>query len=122
MTEREPAQTQNPLAPLLEQQLSAVVFVQDYLQLDFDGHRLTFNIWPIVSTPNGEFSFSSPGYRDALCSLISKTVSAVSSGEDRVEISFGGLSRICCELSERPGDDGERVLFFAADGKWWANW
>lgn len=122
MTEREPAQIRNPLAPLLEQQLSAVVFVQDYLQLDLDESRLTFSIWPIVSTPSGECLFSSTGYRDALCSLISRTISSVYSGGDRVDVSFGGLSRICCELSERPGDDGERVLFFAADGKWWASW
>lgn len=122
MTERKPAQTENPLAPILRQPLSAVVFVEDYLQLDFSGHRLTFNIWPTVSTPSGSFTFTTPGYRDALCSLISKEVSSAYSGDDRVEISFTELNRVSCDLRERPGDDGERVLFFAADGKWWANW
>jgi hypothetical protein len=122
MSERTPAQKQEPLSLLFQQRLSSVVFVQDYLQLDFDGSRLTFNIWPSVSTSTGDYSFSTPGYRDALCSLISKEVTAISSSDEQVEIAFSDRSRVVCDLRQQPDDEGERVLFFAEDGKTWANW
>lgn len=95
--------------------------VQDYLQLGFDGNRLTFNIWPRASIPDREFCLSTPGYRDALCSLIAKEVESVYAGDDRVEISFSDKSRVSCDLLEKPGDEGDRVLFFAADPTVWAS-
>jgi hypothetical protein len=35
--------------------LSSVIFAMDYLQLDFDGNRLTINIWPAVHVDNVEY-------------------------------------------------------------------
>jgi hypothetical protein len=63
------------LKQLIGEQLSSVEFVQDYLQLRFDGpclnvysgvHRVTSNLSSLV--------WGQPGYRDALCGLISRKV------------------------------------------------
>jgi hypothetical protein len=59
------------------EQLSAVTFVQDYLQLWFDGPGL--NVTNPLTVQTGQLSVTSwqPGFRDALCSLIAKIVAAV---------------------------------------------
>lgn len=70
------------ISTLEEQELSSVVFVQDYLQLDFNGPVLTLFLWPEVfisqssSLAEGSYAFGEPGYRDALCSQIGESVSA----------------------------------------------
>jgi len=69
------------ISALEEQELNSVVFVQDYLQLDFNGPGLTLFHWPEVfvsgstSLPEGSYAFGEPGYRDALCSQIGERVS-----------------------------------------------
>jgi hypothetical protein len=56
--------------------LSSVVFVMDYLQLDFNGTRLTCFVWPTVELEGEDpRTFGDPGYRDALCVLITQEVS-----------------------------------------------
>ena len=67
---------------LLGQELSSVTFVQDYVQLDFNGPGLTLLIWPEVSSRDGTYRFPEPGYRDSLCSQIGKRVQAVSLAAD----------------------------------------
>ncbi len=59
------------------EQLSAVTFVQNYLQLWFDGIGL--NVTNPLTVRTGQLSVTSwqPGFRDALCSQIAKTVAAV---------------------------------------------
>lgn len=57
--------------------VSAVTFVQDYLQLHFDGPLLNLFVWPRVAEPAAVLNFGMAGYRDALCALIGKTLSAV---------------------------------------------
>lgn len=62
---------------LIGEKLSSVTFVMDYLQLDFDGNRLTFNIWPIVNVSNISYKYQQDGYRDKICSLITDIVSSI---------------------------------------------
>lgn len=59
---------------LIGEQLSSVEFVQDYLQLHFDGPRLTLYIWPTVIINNKTFSFGELPYRDMICSFISRNI------------------------------------------------
>jgi len=59
---------------LIGEQLSSVIFVQDYLQLDFDGSCFTAYVFPILNVEKKSFKFRQAGYRDAICSLISKKV------------------------------------------------
>jgi hypothetical protein len=65
------------LHELKSRELSAVVFVRDYLQLQFDGPYLNLFVWPQVVSGGRTFHFGVPGYKDALCELIAKTVAGV---------------------------------------------
>jgi len=60
------------------QDLLAVTFIQDYVQFDFNGPELTLYNWPAVFLSEGSYEFGEPGYRDALCSLISENVTTTS--------------------------------------------
>jgi len=64
---------------LVGEQLSSVTFVQDYLQLSFDGPRINvFN--PLrVKTLSSCITSWSPGFRDLVCGQIGKVVAAVNS-------------------------------------------
>ncbi|MFE3193695.1 hypothetical protein ACFXHA_32165 [Nocardia sp. NPDC059240] len=58
-------------------ELASVVFVRNYVQLDFDGPRLTCFVWPTVEIGGAARSLGDSGYRDALCAFISQTVTSV---------------------------------------------
>lgn len=62
------------LRELVEEELGSVVFVMDYLQLDFSAARFTAYVWPTVTIGDVVRQFGDPGYRDALCSLITHVV------------------------------------------------
>ncbi len=59
---------------LIGEQLSSVEFVQDYLQLHFDGKDLTLYIWPTVQVKNELYDIYHIEFRNWLCSLISLIV------------------------------------------------
>lgn len=59
---------------LINEQLSSVEFVQDYLQLHFDGRTITSYIWPIINIKNENLIFGDVVYRNALCDFIGKKV------------------------------------------------
>src|SRR5690606_1506655 len=67
----------NPLKCLIGEQLSAVQFVQDYLELHFDGNGLTCYIWPEVYKNDLTFRFGEVEYRNKLCELIGEIVQDV---------------------------------------------
>ena len=64
------------LSKLLDEPLSSVVFVADYLQLDFNGSRFTAYAWPKVLIGTSTWEFGDSGYRDALCAFIAHEVVA----------------------------------------------
>jgi hypothetical protein len=107
------------LETLVDQQLSCVSFVQDYLQLDFDGRRLTINTWPIVILRGREFRMGDDGYRDALCASIGKSVVEISETEIEIAITFE-FARIVVSLVEE--SKIERVIFEDSATKDWAWW
>ena len=107
------------LDALVGQQLSAVTFVQDYLQLDFEGKRLTINIWPTVSLSRNEFHIGDVGYRDALCAAIGADVAGTSETDSEILIRFD-IGHIVISLAE---DNGiERVIFEDVVTRTWAYW
>jgi len=59
---------------LINEQLSSVEFVQDYLQMHFDGRTITSYIWPIINFKNENIIFGDVVYRNALCDFIGKKV------------------------------------------------
>ena len=107
---------ENPFIVLKDQQLSSVIFVQDYLQLDFDGYTVTCYDWPIVILLDGKFVINDKEYRNALCSLIAKKVSDTSFIEDEMfVINFQGGEEIQINLKNA----NEEVIYFTTpEGQW----
>ena len=87
---------------LYGEHLSAVTFVQDYLQLWFDGPGI--NVTNPLTVQTGGVSATSwqPGFRDALCSQIAKIVAAVEyrAGEAFI-IRFEDGSQLSISLREQ---------------------
>ncbi|MGD8455052.1 MAG: hypothetical protein PVF83_01615 [Anaerolineales bacterium] len=54
--------------------MSAVTFVMDYIQIQFNCHHLNAYGWPVVWIDDQRYDYGKTGYRDAICSLISKNV------------------------------------------------
>lgn len=78
------------LKALVDEQLGSVVFVMDYLQLDFSAARFSAYVWPTVTIGGAILHFGDPGYRDALCAFIAHEVVAVEeSPETGLVIRFG---------------------------------
>ncbi|MEV6860639.1 hypothetical protein AB0M44_06515 [Streptosporangium subroseum] len=75
---------------LVGEEMSSVIFVRDYVQLDFNGPRLSLFSWPQIAVDSEVRLMGDPGYRDALCSLIGHTVLTVTEGADTgLVIGFG---------------------------------
>lgn len=99
-----------PLNSIVGEQLSAVVFVQDYVQLQFGGPALTLTAFtlPKVKVGDTEVEYGKSGYRDALCSCISKIVSnafAIEGEEIGVEFEDGSVITISLEAEDYRGPE-----------------
>lgn len=69
--------TDSLLDVLVEKQLGSVVFVMDYLQLDFGAARFTTYVWPTVTIGEVTTAFGDAAYREALCAFIAHEVLSV---------------------------------------------
>ncbi len=96
--------------------LSSVEFVQDYLQLHFDGPLLTLYVWPDVADADGiSIAFGEPGYRDALCSVIGETVTQPELNEGRsLTVEFENGTVFALSLRDEDLDVAEAGSFRAA--------
>ena len=56
------------------EELKAVEFVEDFLQLRFGDPLLTLYAWPHVLLPDFSVAFGEPEYRNALCAQIGEQV------------------------------------------------
>jgi hypothetical protein len=109
------------LQMLIGEQLSAVTFVQDYLQLHFDGPRLTVFSHPVVMLGDETFHWGKPGFRDALCNNIAKEVTeAQVAYGDCIAIRFADGSTIKIFLKDHGCPGGEAVNFAAGGNVWWS--
>jgi len=109
------------LQMLIGEQLSAVTFVQDYLQLHFDGPRLTVFSHAVVRLGGQTFHGGKRGFRDALCNNIAKKVTdaRVAYG-DSISISFADGSTIKISLKDEDYRGGEAVNFDTGSNEWWS--
>jgi hypothetical protein len=112
--------TNQPKISTLEQlkgrDLSAVTFVRDYLQLQFDGPFLNIFIWPRIMAPAVSVSFGMTGYRDGLCAQIGKTVGGAAVETDvnfRLFFTDGSIIEVPLSPTARKGP--EAIVF--QDGK-----
>jgi hypothetical protein len=67
-----------PIEIIVGEQLSSIEFVQDYLQLRFDGPTLTTFVWPSLKFCDRTLRFGELTYRDELCGRIGRIVSNAS--------------------------------------------
>jgi hypothetical protein len=74
---------------LVGEQLTAITFVMDYLQLCFDDVILSCFTLPTVQVDNDTFANGQLGWRDALCSCIGQPVTQASLADDALGLSFG---------------------------------
>lgn len=108
------------LDDLIGRALSGVVFVQDYLQLQFDGSVLTLLVWPVVVTGAIEKAFDSPGYRDLLCERIGTSVTdARAIAEQALSIALSDGSSIVAFLVPGSYQGPEAAIYTAQDGRTW---
>ncbi|UPG88176.1 hypothetical protein L2Y96_12175 [Luteibacter aegosomaticola] len=92
---------------LVGRQLSAVTFVMDYFQLDFDGNRLTVYGPPVISLEQE----IQGGFRDRLCAFIAHDVTSVREVENvALYILFEGFGQLSVLL-----DEESRVTVEAAE-------
>lgn len=79
--------------------LSSVTFVQDYLQISFDGPCINVNNPLTVESATGKITSWQPGFRDLLCAQIAKIVDAVEYRlDDAIVIRFTDGSSISVSL------------------------
>ncbi|CAN5488360.1 hypothetical protein BH10ACI1_BH10ACI1_06890 [soil metagenome] len=99
------------LSHLIGEQLSAVVFVMDYLQLQFNGAILTV-LNPIsVKVNNKKYQLGDLAFRDSLCERISHIVKNVLLSEDRLKIDFNDSSVFIISLKADDYSNAEAINF-----------
>jgi hypothetical protein len=54
------------LATLVGEEQASVIFVRDYVELDFDGPGLSMFVWPNAAIGARRHRMGDPGCRDAL--------------------------------------------------------
>jgi hypothetical protein len=114
-----------PLSIIVGKELSSVQFVLDYVQFRFDADGidstpcLTVTASMHVGIEGVVFKKGQPGFRDALCERIGKTVKGARSLPERFQIEFSDTSTFVVSLSsdDRVGpeavllQDGSRSIF-----------
>jgi hypothetical protein len=106
------------LSAIVGAELSAVVFVRDYVQLQFDGPILTAITLPVIVTAAGPVRAGERGYRDALCEQIGKEISSVSITEnDSIKITLFDNSTIVISLRPEDYRSAEAVHFRDEHGR-----
>jgi hypothetical protein len=90
------------------EELKAVEFVEDYLQLRFGDPLLKLYDWPHVLLTDFSVAFGEPEYRNALCAQIGETVSAASlEPGDALTVEFGNGVVFGLSLREEDVDGPE---------------
>lgn len=106
---------------LIGEQLSSVEFVQDYLQIHFDGKNFIIYVWPIVYQNGKKHIFGEPDYRNALCELISLKVKDIFFKENEIlKIIFDSKSIIEIDLHNNNPDIISEIALFndTLDNSW----
>lgn len=109
-----------PLSTIVGSQLSSVEFVQDYVQLRFDGPCLTAFTPPTVQAGNGWSKWGNPGYRDMLCDRIGRTVCTASVIEGQeIRLRFDDGAFISISLLPEDYRGAEAAIFNKGHQEMW---
>jgi hypothetical protein len=100
------------ISEIIGDELNAVEFVQDYLQLRFDTPVLTLYAWPHILLSEFSIAYGEPEYRNALCSLIGEKVEEATLEEgDSLTVKFENDTVIALSLREEDLDGPEAGTF-----------
>jgi hypothetical protein len=100
------------ISTLSGEELNAVEFVQDYLQLRFETPLLTFYAWPHVLFNEYSLAYGEPEYRNALCVLIGEKVEDATLEEgDSLTLKFENDTVIALSLREEDLDGPQAGAF-----------
>lgn len=112
-------------ASLLElisgKRLDAVCFVLDYATFQFGDLVLAALASPLVIEGGVTTLAKLPGYRDALCRQIERTVVSTSEGPQKLELVFGGGSKIVIPL-DAPDPPGPEMASLSERGQFVTAW
>jgi hypothetical protein len=102
---------------LVSEQVSGVCFVQDYLELHFNGPVVRFEEPPSIRMNNKDLTFPSPGSRDAFCALIGLRLVSVKIVEEvSMTFRFEKGEILFVPLSSTESSTGEFVHFMPSMG------
>ena len=108
------------LSRIVGEPLTAVMFVMDYLKLQFEESVLTILTSILVRTGDKSYQLGDMTWRDSLCDRITHIVSDLSLAEDRLQISFDDGSNFLIALKDEARAGNEALLFeyHEAPGPW----
>jgi len=96
------------ISAIIGEELVAVEFVEDYLQLRFAAPLFTLYAWPHVLFPDFSLAYGEPEYRNGLCAQIGEKVATASLEEgDALTIEFENGTVIGLSLREEDVDGPE---------------
>jgi hypothetical protein len=105
--------TMTALDSLMAEPLSGIAFVQDYVELHFDGRILRALSPPTLEYDGKPYRFPEAGSRDALCRLIGERVERVDvDDESRIAVVFmnGATVAISLRQSDRTGPEAAHFV------------
>lgn len=97
---------------LVGEELNTVAFVMDYVEFYFNGPKLTALTNPRVQIGSQTWIFPHPGSRDSLCTLIGRTVQALSVKTDEHILLDFGEATLTIPLDENSLHGPEAAHFF----------
>ncbi|HEX7285645.1 MAG TPA: hypothetical protein VF532_05650 [Candidatus Angelobacter sp.] len=109
------------LERLQGEQLSSVEFVQDYVQLRFDGPCLSAYNPHHITSSNSTIAWREPGYCDALCKLIAHRVQKATVAEDSIRVSFDNDAVWTMSLGDQGRTGPEAFYFVDHEGNFWVD-
>lgn len=112
---------QSSLAQLIGRQLSSIEFVQNYVQLRFNGITLTVIALPHVVVRRFTYEPQMRDYRNMLCSLIGHTILNFAFVEDvKLEFELSDDTSLVISLKEEDYIAAEAVIFTSDSQEWWS--
>lgn len=112
---------ENPLNYLLNMKVNSIIFIEDYIQITFNGPILTAYVWPVIQMDGHTYTTDDLGYRNKLCSLIGKKViRAEFKNDNYIKLEFVNDINFTISLAENESVIGpEFATFSLNDDKIW---
>lgn len=113
----------NILDVLEGKQLSAVVFIQDYIQFQFDGPVLSAITDPTVEIEGRIYARKTPGFCEQLIRCIAHIVTRASAEKgSAIRVELGDFAVISISLRQEDRVTAEAAIFDAGQTGGWNVW